>query len=142
MTAAQVELSAPRQAGHGDLATNLAMVLAKRAGQPPRAVAEAIAAGLPAALPGQIAGVEVAGPGFLNLTLAGGYFTAAQQTVRAAGRSWGGGTAPQAERINVEFVSGNPTGPMHIGHARNAAYGDALARVLGFHGMPWSASST
>ncbi len=62
VTVAQVELSAPRQAGHGDLATNLAMVLAKRAGQPPRAVAEAIAAGLPAALPGQIAGVEVAGP--------------------------------------------------------------------------------
>lgn len=134
VTVGQVELSAPRQAGHGDLATNLAMVLAKRAGQPPRAVAEAIAAGLPAALPGQIAGVEVAGPGFLNLTLAGGYFTAALETVREAGRSWGGGTAAQAERINVEFVSANPTGPMHIGHARNAAYGDALARVLGFHG--------
>lgn len=129
----QVVLSAPRQAGHGDLATNVAMVLAKRAGKPPRELAQAIADGLPQALGDRIAAVEVAGPGFLNLTLGEGFLRDGLALIAGAGRGWGGGTAV-AERINVEFVSANPTGPMHIGHARNAAYGDALARLLAFHG--------
>lgn len=129
-----VVLSAPKQAGHGDLATNIAMVLAKRAGKAPRDVAEAIAAGLTTDLGEQLAGTEVAGPGFLNLTLGDAWVTAGAATVLGAGRSWGGGTATTPEYLNVEFVSANPTGPMHIGHARNAAYGDAIARVLAFHG--------
>jgi arginyl-tRNA synthetase len=133
VTPEQVVLSAPRQAGHGDLATNVAMALAKRAGKPPRDLAQAIADGLPEALGARIAAVEVAGPGFLNLTLGDGYLREALGVIAGAGSAWGGGTA-LAERINVEFVSANPTGPMHIGHARNAAYGDALSRVLAFHG--------
>jgi arginyl-tRNA synthetase len=133
VTPEEVVLSAPRQAGHGDLATNVAMMFAKRAGKPPRELAQAIADGLPEALGDRIAAVEVAGPGFLNLTLGDGYLRDALATIAAPGRGWGGGTAT-TERINVEFVSANPTGPMHIGHARNAAYGDALARLLAFHG--------
>ncbi|MEH3052818.1 MAG: arginine--tRNA ligase [Patulibacter minatonensis] len=134
VTADQVILSAPKQAGHGDLATNVAMMLAKRAGKPPRALAEAIAAGLPEALGDRIAGAEVAGPGFLNITLGDGYLRDGLGRIASAGAAWGGGTVGTAERINVEFVSANPTGPMHIGHARNAAYGDALSRILAFHG--------
>ncbi len=133
VSADDVVLTAPKQAGHGDLATNVAMMFAKRAGMPPRGLAQAIADGLPAALGDRIAAVEVAGPGFLNLTLGEGYLRDALATIASAGAQWGGGTAT-AERINVEFVSANPTGPMHIGHARNAAYGDALSRLLAFHG--------
>jgi arginyl-tRNA synthetase len=131
---ADVVLSAPRQAGHGDLATNVAMVLAKRAGKPPRDIAQAIADGLVADLGDHLTAVEVAGPGFINLTLGEPIFREALATVGSAGRGWGGGTAAVVEHLNVEFVSANPTGPLHIGHARNAAYGDALARVLAFHG--------
>jgi arginyl-tRNA synthetase len=133
LSAEQVVLTAPRQAGHGDLATNVALMLAKRAGMPPRDLAQAIADGLPELLGDRIAAVEVAGPGFLNLSLGDGYLREALGVIAGAGGAWGGGTAT-TERINVEFVSANPTGPMHIGHARNAAYGDALARVLAFHG--------
>ncbi|MDQ8045953.1 MAG: arginine--tRNA ligase [Solirubrobacteraceae bacterium] len=131
---AEVVLSAPRQAGHGDLATNVAMVLAKRAGKPPRELAEGIVAGLLEDLGDRLAGAEVAGPGFINLTLGEPLFREALGTVGAVGRRWGGGGVSRADKINVEFVSANPTGPMHIGHARNAAYGDALARLLAFHG--------
>ncbi|MFT4034253.1 MAG: arginine--tRNA ligase [Patulibacter sp.] len=134
VTSSQVVLTPPRQAGHGDLATNVAMTLAKRAGRPPRAIADAIADRLPEALGDLVAGVQVAGPGFLNLTLGDAYLRDALAVIAGAGTGWGGGTVASAERINVEFVSANPTGPMHIGHARNAAYGDALARLLAFHG--------
>ncbi len=82
----------------------------------------------------QLERFEVAGPGFLNLFLADGWHRAALAQVLAAGEGFGRGEAPTPERIIVEFVSANPTGPMHVGHARNAAYGDALARVLAFHG--------
>lgn len=129
-----VVLSAPRQAGHGDLATNVAMTLARRAGKPPRELAEAIVAGLGERLGDRLAGVEVAGPGFINLTLGDRMLREQAAVIAGAGDLWGGGGAAAPERINVEFVSANPTGPMHIGHARNAAYGDALARLLAFHG--------
>ena len=76
----------------------------------------------------------MAGPGFLNLFLADGWHRAALAEVLAAGEGFGRGGARSPERVIVEFVSANPTGPMHVGHARNAAYGDALARVLAFHG--------
>lgn len=132
--AGDVVLSVPRQAGHGDLATNVAMMLAKRAGRAPRELAEAIVAGMTETLGDRLAAAEVAGPGFINLSLGDPWLGDALARIVAAGERWGGGGAAPAERINVEFVSANPTGPMHIGHARNAAYGDALSRLLAFHG--------
>ncbi len=134
VTAADVVLSAPKQAGHGDLATNVAMMFAKRAGKNPRELADAIVAGITEDLGAHLAGAEIAGPGFINLTLGDAWLRDGLARIVAHGDRWGGGTAAVRERINVEFVSANPTGPMHIGHARNAAYGDALARVLAFHG--------
>ena len=132
--ASEVVLSAPRQAGHGDLATNAAMMLSKRAGKPPREIAQAIADGIAEDLGDAVAAIEVAGPGFINITLGAGMLREALATIAVAGSSWGAGGAAAVERISVEFVSANPTGPMHIGHARNAAYGDALSRILAFHG--------
>ncbi len=129
-----VVLSAPRQAGHGDLATNVAMMLAKRAGKAPREIAQAVVDGITEDLGERLAGAEIAGPGFINLTLGDAFLREGLAAVGAAGVQWGAGGAAIAERVNVEFVSANPTGPMHIGHARNAAYGDALARILAFHG--------
>src|SRR5205807_1209917 len=78
--------------------------------------------------------VEVAGPGFLNLWLGDEWFRGALRSILDAGDGFGGGSAAVRERVDVEFVSANPTGPMHVGHARNAAYGDALARLLEFAG--------
>ena len=129
---ASITVEPPRDPAHGDMATNAAMVLAKPAGQSPRAIAEGLAARL-AADP-RIAGVDVAGPGFLNLRLAPvvwqGVIKAALTEGTAFGRSdLGGGL-----RVNVEFVSANPTGPMHVGHVRGAVVGDALARLLAFAG--------
>lgn len=129
-----VQLSLPKQAGHGDQATNIAMVLAKRAGKNPRELATAIVDGLTEELGDRLAKVEVAGPGFINLTFGDPLLREALASITSAGRGWGGGTATQVEKINVEFVSANPTGPLHIGHARNAAYGDATSRLLAFHG--------
>lgn len=129
-----VQLSLPKQAGHGDQATNIAMVLAKRAGKNPRELATAIVDGLAEDLGDRLAKVEVAGPGFINLTFGDPLLRESLATITRAGRGWGGGTATDVEKINVEFVSANPTGPLHIGHARNAAYGDATSRLLTFHG--------
>lgn len=131
--AQRFSLERPKQAEHGDYATNAAMLLAGAAGAPPRDVAERIANALREGLGDRLAAADVAGPGFLNLRLADSWYAEALAGVLAdEGFGSGGATAP--ERINVEFVSANPTGPLHIGHARNAAYGDALARILGFHG--------
>ncbi|MBJ7471813.1 MAG: arginine--tRNA ligase [Solirubrobacteraceae bacterium] len=131
---ATVALTLPKQAGHGDQATNIAMVLAKRAGKNPRELATQITEGLAEDLGDRLAKIEVAGPGFINLTFGDPLLREALAAVAGAGRAWGGGTAALTERVNVEFVSANPTGPMHIGHARNAAYGDATARLMAFHG--------
>jgi arginyl-tRNA synthetase len=125
---APVVVERPRQREHGDYATNVALQLAKPLGRPPRAVADALAT--------RIAGndgidkVDVAGPGFLNITLADDALGRLAGTVVAAGTAYGRSDAGAGRRVNLEFVSANPTGPMHVGHARWAACGDALARLL------------
>jgi arginyl-tRNA synthetase len=129
-----IMLERPPRADFGDYSTNAALLLAPAAGAPPRELAQRLGDALAARLGEQLERFEVAGPGFLNLFLADGWHRAALAEVLAAGESFGRGGALFPERIIVEFVSANPTGPMHVGHARNAAYGDALARVLAFHG--------
>ncbi len=129
---AAVAVEPPRDKGHGEAASNAAMVLAKPAGLPPRAIAEKLAARL--AQDARITQADVAGPGFLNLTLAP---SAWQGVVRAAlvtGADFGRSTTGQGRRVNVEFVSANPTGPMHVGHVRGAVVGDALSNLLAFAG--------
>jgi arginyl-tRNA synthetase len=118
----------PRSREHGDYATNIALRLAKPAGRPPREVAEVLAARL-RAHPG-IAAAEVAGPGFLNLTLAGDALGRVAGEVVAAGAAYGRSDVLAGQRVNLEYVSANPTGPLHLGHARWAAVGDSLARLL------------
>ncbi|MGA0539098.1 arginine--tRNA ligase [Neotabrizicola sp. VNH66] len=127
-----VAVEPPRDAAHGDMATNAAMVLAKPAGQPPRAIAEGLAHRLlddP-----RIEGADVAGPGFLNLRLAPAVWQGVVRDVLSAGKSYGRSKIGQGERVNVEFVSANPTGPMHVGHVRGAVVGDALSNLLAFAG--------
>jgi arginyl-tRNA synthetase len=128
----QVAVEPPRDKGHGDMATNAAMVLAKPAGQPPRAIAEALASRL-AHVP-VIAGVDVAGPGFLNLRLTPDAWTRVLAAALNEGPAFGRSTLGAGARVNVEFVSANPTGPMHVAHARGAVVGDALANLLAFAG--------
>lgn len=126
-------LERPPSADLGDYSTNAALVLASAAGRPPRELAERIGATLTQRLQGRLAHFEVAGPGFLNLHLDDAWHRQSLAAVLSAGERFGAGGAI-AERILVEFVSANPTGPMHVGHARNAAYGDSLSRLLDFHG--------
>jgi arginyl-tRNA synthetase len=129
---ARVVVEPPREASHGDMATNAAMVLAKEAKSKPRDLAEKIAARL-AADP-LVAKVDVAGPGFINLTLKPEAWTDALRTVLNEGEAYGR-TAPRGgARVNVEYVSANPTGPMHVGHCRGAVFGDALSNLLAFGG--------
>ncbi|HYT10648.1 MAG TPA: arginine--tRNA ligase, partial [Mycobacteriales bacterium] len=118
----------PKSREHGDYATNIALRLARPAGRPPREVAEAVAARL-RKHPG-VARVDVAGPGFLNVTLASGALGERVGTILAAGEAYGRGDALAGERVNLEFVSANPTGPLHLAHSRWAAVGDSLARLL------------
>ncbi len=121
------ELQEPRQKDHGDFATNVALALAKRAGVPPRKVAEALVAVLaPAPF---VEKVEVAGPGFINVWTTDDWLLDTVRTIAAEGARFGHAPAT-GERIQVEFVSANPTGPLHVGHARNAVLGDAIARLL------------
>jgi arginyl-tRNA synthetase len=127
-----VTLEPPRDPSHGDLATNAAMVLAKPAGTNPRALGEKIAAVLSVS-PG-IVSADVAGPGFINLRLTPESWTAELEAIRAAGAEYGRSTTGQGQRVNVEYVSANPTGPMHMGHCRGAVVGDALAGLLEFAG--------
>lgn len=129
---AAVAVEPPRDPAHGDMATNAAMVLARPAGLKPREIAEALAARL-AADP-RIEAAEVAGPGFLNLRLAPGVWAEVLRAALDAGKDYGRATLGQGARINVEFVSANPTGPMHVGHMRGAVFGDALASLLQFAG--------
>ncbi|MEO6152189.1 MAG: arginine--tRNA ligase [Croceibacterium sp.] len=129
---AAVSVEPPRDAAHGDLATNAAMVLAKAAGTSPRALAEQIAVQL-AADP-LVTGVEIAGPGFINLRLADSAWQAELSAVAALGPAYGRSTMGAERTVNVEYVSANPTGPMHMGHCRGAVVGDALAALLEFAG--------
>ena len=129
---ANVAVEPPRDAAHGDMATNAAMVLAKPAGLQPRAIAEKLAARLGA--DDRITTAEVAGPGFLNLRLAPTIWQGVVKAALAEGRDFGRSEMGKGVKVNVEFVSANPTGPMHVGHTRGAVFGDALAALLDFAG--------
>jgi arginyl-tRNA synthetase len=123
-----VTVERPRQKGHGDYATNVALQLAKKAGTNPRALAEMVATRL-SAVDG-VEDVEIAGPGFLNITVAAGAQGEVAATIAAAGPAYGRSEVLAGEKINVEFISANPTGPLHLGHTRWAVLGDAIGRVL------------
>lgn len=127
------ELERPRDPEHGDLATNAAMVLAGRLGRPPREIAGEMAEALEATGAG-VASVEVAGPGFLNLRFADRVVFEGLAAVLEDDDGWGRTRADEPERINVEFVSANPTGPLHVAHGRGAAVGDAVASLLAWRG--------
>lgn len=126
-----VAVEPPRDPAHGDMATNAAMVLAKPAGMKPREIADRLAARL---TDPRIAAAEVAGPGFLNLRLAPAIWHDVVRAALSAGVDFGRSDMGAGARVNVEFVSANPTGPMHVGHVRGAVFGDALARLLAFSG--------
>lgn len=127
-------LERPKQASFGDYSTNAAMLLAPSLGAPPREIAERIGGALQERLGAGLERWEVAGPGFVNLVLADAWYRDALDGVIAAGATFGRGGAASPERLLVEFVSANPTGPLTAASGRHAAYGDALARVLAFHG--------
>jgi arginyl-tRNA synthetase len=129
---AGIEVQEPRDPSHGDLATNAALVLAKPARMKPRDIAVLLAE----ALAGQpdIVKADVAGPGFLNLTFAPGFWQQVITSVLVAGPRFGRSTLGAGQRVDVEYVSANPTGPMHVGHCRGAVFGDALANLLAFAG--------
>src|SRR6202051_1104749 len=124
----RVQVEPPREAAHGDMATNAAMVLAKEAGKKPRELAEALAAKL--RQDDIVSKVEVAGPGFINLTLKPAAGSQALHAVLCAGADYGRSSVGAGAPVNVEYVSANPTGPMHVGHCRGAVFGDALANLL------------
>src|SRR5690348_3841891 len=129
---AGVSVEPPRDPSHGDLATNAAMVLAKPAGTNPRALAELIVGKLSA--DEAVASAEVAGPGFINLRLAEGVWRDELRAIAALGADYGRSTVGAGRTVNIEYVSANPTGPMHMGHCRGAVVGDALASLLEFAG--------
>ncbi|HEV2901267.1 MAG TPA: arginine--tRNA ligase [Pseudaminobacter sp.] len=129
----RITVEPPRDASHGDLATNAAMVLGKPTGQNPRALAEKLAETLRA--DGDVAAVEVAGPGFVNLRLDNRYWQAHLAALIGAGAGYGRSILGKGTKVNVEYVSANPTGPMHVGHCRGAVVGDALANLLAFAGF-------
>ncbi|WP_223424356.1 arginine--tRNA ligase [Tateyamaria pelophila] len=127
-----VTVEPPRDAAHGDMATNAAMVLAKPAGMKPRDIAEVLAARLME--DARVVSAEVAGPGFLNLKLAPVVWQGVVASVLETGTDYGRSTMGQGKTVNVEYVSANPTGPLHVGHTRGAVFGDALASLLDFAG--------
>jgi arginyl-tRNA synthetase len=129
----RIVVEPPRDPSHGDMATNAAMVLAKEAGKKPRELAEAIAEKLRA--DDLVAKVDVAGPGFINLTLKRSAWLEELRAVLRAGMEYGRSDAGHGEAVNVEYVSANPTGPMHVGHCRGAVFGDALASLLTLSGF-------
>ncbi|HEY7999410.1 MAG TPA: arginine--tRNA ligase, partial [Pseudolabrys sp.] len=130
---ARVVVEPPRDPSHGDMATNAAMVLAKDAGKKPRELAEKIAEALRG--DDMITKAEVAGAGFINLTLKPHLWAEELRVVLAAGKEYGRSNIGNGDKVNVEYVSANPTGPMHVGHGRGAVFGDALANLLSFAGF-------
>jgi arginyl-tRNA synthetase len=129
-----ITLERPRRAQFGDYSTNAALLLAPATGIAPRELAERLGSAVQARLGASLERFEVAGPGFVNLFMSDAWLTDALAQALAAGEGYGAGAAEPPERVLVEFVSANPTGPVHVGHARNAAYGDALARMLAMQG--------
>ena len=128
LDASRITVEPPRDPSHGDITTNAAMVLAKPAKKNPRDIAVLLAAKA-GSLDG-VEAVEIAGPGFLNMRLSGDFWHARLRDVLDAGTAYGDGTAGAGHKVNVEYVSANPTGPMHVGHGRGAVFGDALAALL------------
>jgi arginyl-tRNA synthetase len=126
-------LERPRDAGHGDLATNLALVLARRDRANPRKTAERVIGELHLP-PGLVARTEIAGPGFINFWLAEDQLVATHRQILEQGPRYGRSTSGAGRKVNVEFVSANPTGPLHVGHGRGAALGDAIAALLQWTG--------
>lgn len=124
----ELRLERPKSRAHGDYATNIALALAKSAQLAPRVIAESLAP-LIAEIPG-VAAAEIAGPGFINIRLDSATLGQTAQTIVEKGAAYGTGTALAGQQINLEFISANPTGPLHLGHTRWAAVGDAMARVL------------
>jgi arginyl-tRNA synthetase len=131
-----VAVEPPRDPAHGDMATNAAMALSKPAGLAPRALAEALAPRLTA--DPRVAAAEIAGPGFINLRLSPDLWRDTLRAALAAGPDFGRCDAGAGRRVNVEYVSANPTGPLHVGHTRGAVFGDALAALMAFAG--WEAT--
>ena len=127
-----VSVETPRDASHGDLSTNAAMVLAKAARMKPRDIADALVVKLKG--DARIASASIAGPGFINLTLDPNVWRAQVKQILVEGAAYGRLNAGQGGRVNVEYVSANPTGPMHVGHCRNAVVGDAIASLMAFAG--------
>jgi arginyl-tRNA synthetase len=125
-------VEAPRDPAHGDVSTNAAMLLAKSVGENPRALAERIATALRAQ--GGLKAVDVAGPGFINVRFDDAYWQGVLRAILSTGDQFGRSTLGGGEKVNVEYVSANPTGPMHVGHCRGAVVGDALANLLDFAG--------
>ncbi|MBI5330729.1 MAG: arginine--tRNA ligase [Betaproteobacteria bacterium] len=123
-----IELDRPKQSSHGDFACNIAMQLAKTLKRPPREVAQAVIAALPAS--NLLDKAEIAGPGFINLFLKPAAWQSLATHILSQGDAWGRLDLGRGERIQVEFVSANPTGPLHVGHGRGAAFGASLANVL------------
>src|SRR6266700_1921953 len=140
-----VPIESPKRPEHGDFASNIALALAKSAGKPPRAVAEAIVARLAVGGAAPLAEASIAGPGFINLRFSNAFWQQALGGILAAGEEWGRhapegegqpGTEAPLPRILLEYLSANPTGPMHVAHGRHAAVGDTLGRLLRYAGYP------
>ena len=131
-----ISVERAKRAEHGDFASNIALALAKPAGKAPRVVAEAIVARLPRGGSSPIVEASVAGPGFINVRLAPVFWQETLAEILAAGDDWGRAPTRTAPKILLEYLSANPTGPMHVAHGRHAAVGDALARLLRFAGYP------
>ncbi|HEX4629221.1 MAG TPA: arginine--tRNA ligase, partial [Gemmatimonadales bacterium] len=129
----EFKFETPRDPAHGDVATNLALTLARSLRRKPREVADALVRALELP-PGYVKRVEVAGPGFINFFLAEAQLAAVLPAVLAAGEHYGRSDAGGGQPVNVEFVSANPTGPLHVGHDRQAALGDAIASLLAWTG--------
>ncbi len=130
---ARISVEPPRDLSHGDLATNAAMVLAKPAGKNPRELAAEIVNSLEQM--DEVSEVSIAGPGFINLRLSSSYWQGQLGEILSQGSNYGRGTVSDGAKVNVEYVSANPTGPMHVGHCRGAVVGDALANLLEFAGF-------
>src|SRR5438552_8606882 len=128
----RISVEPPRDVAHGDVATNAAMVLAKPAGQPPRVLAATIAARL--RQHADIQAAEIAGPGFINLTLKLSFWPKLLSSILELGHAYGRSSVGRGVKANVEYVSANPTGPLHVGHCRGAVFGDSLANLLEFGG--------